>query len=227
MNERATVEHLGGLPLLWVEPTNPKAWQFDVKYAIDRVVAATALLLAAPLLIATAVAVWASVGRPILYRQRRVGRDGREFDMLKFRSMKIATEALEKLPLPALLPGTAPGGVEGLDRRTRVGRFIRRTAIDEVPQLLNVLRGEMSIVGPRPERPEFVEMFARDVHRYGERHRVKAGITGWAQVNGLRGKTSLADRVEWDNYYIDNWSLWLDLKIALATGVALVRHPAE
>jgi exopolysaccharide biosynthesis polyprenyl glycosylphosphotransferase len=227
MNERVTVEHLGGLPLLSVEPTNPKAWQFGVKYAIDRVVAATLLLLAAPLLIAATVAVWASVGRPILYQQRRVGRDGREFDMLKFRSMKTATTATHEFPLTALLPGTGPGGVEGIDRRTRVGRFMRRTAIDEVPQLLNVLRGDMSIVGPRPERPEFVEMFERDVHRYGERHRVKAGITGWAQVHGLRGKTSLADRVEWDNYYIDNWSLWLDLKIVLATGLALVRFPAE
>jgi len=226
MNERVVVEHLGGLPLVAVEPTNPKAWQFRMKYAIDRAVAASLLLLAAPLLIATAVAVWASVGRPILYRQRRVGRDGRGFDMLKFRSMTTAATARE-FPVAALLPGAAPGGVEGIDRRTRVGRLIRRTAIDELPQLLNVLRGEMSIVGPRPERPEFVEMFERDVYRYGERHRVKAGITGWAQVNGLRGKTSLADRVEWDNYYIDNWSLWLDLKIVLATGRALVRFPAE
>jgi exopolysaccharide biosynthesis polyprenyl glycosylphosphotransferase len=227
MKERVIVEHLGGLPLLSVEPTNPKAWQFGVKYAIDRAVAAALLLLAAPVFIGVAVAVWASMGRPILYRQRRVGRDGREFDMLKFRSMKTVTSATDEFPLPALLPGLAPGGVEGVDRRTHVGRFIRRTAIDELPQLLNVLSGDMSIVGPRPERPEFVEKFERDVHRYGERHRVKAGITGWAQVHGLRGKTSLADRVEWDNYYIDNWSLWLDFKIVLATGRALVRFPAE
>ena len=111
---------------------------------------------------------------------------------------------------PLLPVDTAPGGVEGEDRRTLVGRILRRTSIDELPQLFNVLRGEMSLVGPRPERPEFVEMFGRDIARYGDRHRVKSGITGWAQVHGLRGQTSLAERVEWDNYYIAHWSLALD-----------------
>jgi lipopolysaccharide/colanic/teichoic acid biosynthesis glycosyltransferase len=116
----------------------------------------------------------------------------------------------------------APGGVEGEDRRTRAGALLRRTSIDELPQLFNVVRGEMSIVGPRPERPEYVPFFEEHVYRYGERHRVKAGITGWAQVNGLRGKTSLADRVEWDNFYIENWSLWLDIKILLLTALAVL-----
>ena len=120
---------------------------------------------------------------------------------------------------------TAPGGVEdGEDRRTLVGRILRRTSVDELPQLLNVLRGEMSLIGPRPERPEFVELFGRDIARYGDRHRVKSGITGWAQVHGLRGQTSLAERVEWDNYYIAHWSLALDFKIALLTLVALFRN---
>ena len=119
---------------------------------------------------------------------------------------------------------TAPGGVEGEDRRTPVGRFLRRTSLDELPQLLNVLRGEMSIIGPRPERPEFVELFSDDITRYGDRHRVKSGITGWAQVHGLRGQTSLAERVEWDNYYIAHWSLGLDLKILALTFVALFRN---
>jgi lipopolysaccharide/colanic/teichoic acid biosynthesis glycosyltransferase len=123
----------------------------------------------------------------------------------------------------ALPVDTAPGGVEGEDRRTLVGRFLRRTSIDELPQLVNVLRGEMSLIGPRPERPEFVELFGRDIARYGDRHRVKSGITGWAQVHGLRGQTSLAERVEWDNYYIAHWSLVLDLKIALLTILALLR----
>jgi lipopolysaccharide/colanic/teichoic acid biosynthesis glycosyltransferase len=107
-----------------------------------------------------------------------------------------------------------------------VGGFIRRSSLDELPQLLNVLRGEMSLVGPRPERPEFVELFGQNVRRYDDRHRVKSGITGWAQVHGLRGQTSLADRVEWDNYYIENWSLSLDLKILLMT-LAAVFHRAE
>jgi len=107
--------------------------------------------------------------------------------------------------------------VEGVDRRTRVGAFLRMTSIDELPQLVNVLRGEMSVVGPRPERPEFVSRFEQTVYRYGDRHRVKAGITGWAQVHGLRGQTSIADRAEWDNFYVENWSLWLDVKILLRT----------
>jgi lipopolysaccharide/colanic/teichoic acid biosynthesis glycosyltransferase len=138
--------------------------------------------------------------------------------------------SLEDEPVEIELPpDTAPGGIEGDDRRTRVGAFLRRTSIDERPQLLNVLKGEMSLVGPRPERPEFVGLFEESVYRYSDRHRVKAGITGWAQVNGLRGKTSLADRVEWDNHYIENWSLWLDLKIALMTALAVVRssHQVE
>jgi lipopolysaccharide/colanic/teichoic acid biosynthesis glycosyltransferase len=122
-----------------------------------------------------------------------------------------------------LSPGRAPGGVEGSDRRTWMGRFLRRTSLDELPQLVNVLRGEMSLIGPRPERPEFVELFSHDVPRYEERHRVKSGITGWAQVHGLRGRSSLADRVEWDNYYIAHWSLALDLKVMALTLAALFR----
>jgi len=104
-----------------------------------------------------------------------------------------------------------------------VGAVLRRASLDELPQLFNVLRGDMSIVGPRPERPEFVRLFTDNVMRYGDRHRVKSGITGWAQVHGLRGQTSLSDRVEWDNYYIENWSLWLDAKILLMTLVSTLR----
>jgi lipopolysaccharide/colanic/teichoic acid biosynthesis glycosyltransferase len=166
--------------------------------------------------------VWLSSGRPILYRQERVGRDGKRFDMLKFRSMRPPTGQTNVDVV--LAADTAPGGVEGDDRRTRVGTLMRRTSLDELPQLFNVVRGEMSFIGPRPERPEFVETFEEKVHRYGERHRVKSGITGWAQVSGLRGKTSVADRIEWDNYYIENWSLWFDLKILLMT-LAVVARP--
>src|SRR3712207_2325893 len=107
-------------------------------------------------------------------------------------------------------------------RTTRLGRVLRATSVDELPQLFNVLRGEMSLVGPRPERPEFANFFERNVYRYVDRNRVKAGITGWAQVHGLRGKTCLTDRVEWDNYYIENWSLWLDFKILLMTVTAVL-----
>ena len=217
------IEHLGALPFVSTYPSDPRGWQFRVKYAVDRILAALALLALLPLLGVIALAVRMSVGRPILFRQVRVGRDGRRFEMLKFRSMKPAEP--DARPADRFEPpsGSAPGGVEGVDRRTRVGAFLRRTSLDELPQLVNVLRGEMSIVGPRPERPEFVELFERDVYRYTERHRVKSGITGWAQVHGLRGKTSLADRVEWDNYYIENWSLWLDFKILLLTVLAAAR----
>src|SRR4030081_2420382 len=144
------------------------------------------------------------------------------------RSEAVAVPAPAMAAGPSFLPGadTAPGGVEGKDRRTSVGRFLRRTSLDELPQLFNVLKGEMSIIGPRPERPEFVELFGRDIARYGDRHRVKSGITGWAQVHGLRGQTSLAERVEWDNYYIAHWSLGLDAKI-LALTVAALFHDAE
>jgi lipopolysaccharide/colanic/teichoic acid biosynthesis glycosyltransferase len=166
---------------------------------------------------------------PVLFRQRRIGRDGQVFDLYKFRSMHMDALQAELVRddanvLESLLGGdTAPGGVEGDDRRTPIGRFLRRTSLDELPQLLNVLRGEMSLIGPRPERPEFVELFNQDIIRYDDRHRVKSGITGWAQVHGLRGQTSLAERVEWDNYYIAHWSLGLDLKILALTFVALLR----
>jgi lipopolysaccharide/colanic/teichoic acid biosynthesis glycosyltransferase len=115
--------------------------------------------------------------------------------------------------------------VEGADRRTAIGRFLRRTSLDELPQLINVARGEMSLVGPRPERPEFVEIFNGQFRRYGERHRMKSGMTGWAQVHGLRGQTSIVKRVEWDNYYIENWSLGLDIRILFMTVAAILRRP--
>ena len=193
-----------------------------LKDSFDQTTAVLVLLVIAPLLVAAALATWISLGRPIFFRQVRVGRDGRRFEMLKFRSMRPAPTARVAFDLP---PDTAPGGVEGGDRRTTLGAFLRRTSLDELPQLINVLKGEMSLIGPRPERPEFVGLFEESIYRYSDRHRVKSGITGWAQVHGLRGKTSLSDRVEWDNYYIENWSLWLDLKVLLLTFLAVVNTP--
>jgi len=169
-------------------------------------------------------AVRLTMGRPVFFRQPRIGRDGRSFEMLKFRSMMSGGED-GKVEAQAVAPvGLAPGGVEGDDRRTRLGSILRRASIDELPQLINVLRGEMSLVGPRPERPEFVSQFEQSVYRYTDRHRVKSGITGWAQVNGLRGKTSIADRAEWDNFYIENFSLRLDVKILLQTAGAVLAN---
>jgi len=217
---RLAVEHLGGLPLVFLDASEPKGLSFRIKYLMDRVLAALFLCLTLPAFAAAGLAVWCSLGRPIFYKQRRVGRDGKEFWLLKFRSM---TEAHDEVSAPGNARDTAPGGVEGEDRRTRVGAFLRRTSLDELPQLLNVLRGDMSLVGPRPERPEFVAQFEASVRRYDRRLRAKSGITGWAQINGLRGKTSISDRVEWDNYYIENRSLWLDFKIILFTLPALFK----
>jgi exopolysaccharide biosynthesis polyprenyl glycosylphosphotransferase len=224
VGEKVSIDHIGGLPLVTAHHADPKGWQFAVKYTIDRLLAGMALLLLSPVLIGAMVAVRISLGRPIFFRQTRIGRDGRPFEMLKLRTMLPQRDGANVLE-PEWFPrdDTAPGGVEGDDRRTRVGAFLRRTSIDELPQLINVVRGEMSLIGPRPERPEYVQMFEESVYRYGERHRVKAGITGWAQVNGLRGQTSLSDRVEWDNHYIENWSLWFDVKIAVLTVLSVFR----
>jgi exopolysaccharide biosynthesis polyprenyl glycosylphosphotransferase len=243
--ERVSVEHIGGLPLFAMRPSDPKGFQFAIKYTIDRIVAAVLLLLISPIMISLAIATKLSMGGQIFFRQRRVGLDGRHFEILKFRSMKDPAPITAAVALNGsngnhsngnghggpngfpLSADTAPGGVEGEDRRTSVGRFLRKTSLDELPQLINVLRGEMSLIGPRPERPEFVERFGEDVHRYRDRHRVKSGITGWAQIHGLRGQTSISDRAEWDNYYIENWSLWLDFKIALMTLPCLLQGTGE
>ncbi|MGH2854263.1 MAG: exopolysaccharide biosynthesis polyprenyl glycosylphosphotransferase [Solirubrobacteraceae bacterium] len=221
INNRVGYDTVGGLPLLSFTAVDPKGVQFALKHAFDRVFAALLVVVLSPVLACTAFAVRLTSPGPVLFRQRRVGRDGTLFDLYKFRSMHMDDVAATELMLER---DTAPGGVEGSDRRTPIGRFLRRTSLDELPQLFNVLRGEMSIIGPRPERPEFVELFRQDVTRYGDRHRVKSGITGWAQVHGLRGQTSLAERVEWDNYYIAHWSLALDLKILVLTFGALLHN---
>ncbi len=230
INDRVGYDTVGGLPLLSFSTVDPNGLQFAVKHGMDRILALTLLIVLSPVLLLAALAVRLSSPGPAFFKQRRVGRDGKVFDFYKFRSMRVQPgqanpDEEDVSALAFLLAGDiAPGGVEGEDRRTAVGRFLRRTSLDELPQLFNVLRGDMSIVGPRPERPEFVELFRQDIIRYGDRHRVKSGITGWAQVHGLRGQTSLAERVEWDNYYIAHWSVGLDLKILALTVLALFRN---
>jgi lipopolysaccharide/colanic/teichoic acid biosynthesis glycosyltransferase len=173
------------------------------------------------------------MGRPVLFRQRRVGRDGHAFEMLKFRTMRGTPDAVGEADshwAALILAGTSvePNEVvaapKAEDRRTLVGALLRRLSLDELPQLWNVVRGDMSLIGPRPERTAYVEQFERAVYRYPDRHRVKSGLTGWAQVHGLRGETSLEDRIEWDNYYIENWSPMLDLKIVLMTLTVVLRR---
>ncbi len=218
ISERSTLDFVGGLPLVSLRPIDPRGWQFSLKHTLDRVMAASALLVLAPVMLLVAIAVRMASPGPVLFRQRRVGRDGRVFDVLKFRTM-YECDHTERFDPPE---GCAPGGVEGEDRRTPIGAWLRNTSLDELPQLINVLRGEMSLVGPRPERPEFVSRFAAEVRRYDDRHRVKSGITGWAQVSGFRGQTPIADRVEWDNHYIQNWSLRMDLRIIAMTLVEVL-----
>lgn len=227
LEQRVTGRELpatAGVPLLHIG-TQRSRTALALKHGADRTVAGLSLLLLTPLFIGVAVAIRVTMGSPVYFRQDRIGVGGQPFQMLKFRTMLESLDgAADKDDGASWRPGTGlgPGGVEGRDRRTRLGRLLRRTSLDELPQLVNVLRGEMSLVGPRPERPEYVAQFLSEVHKYSERHRVRVGITGLAQVQGLRGQTSLAERIEMDNYYIDNWSLWLDAQILLRTVRAVV-----
>jgi exopolysaccharide biosynthesis polyprenyl glycosylphosphotransferase len=241
INERTTLDHVGGLPLLTLNAIDPKGWQFAIKHAVDRGLALVSLAMISPVMLALALGVRLSSPGPIFFRQRRVGRDGRDFTMLKFRTMRgdpsaegeadAGWAAQIRSDIDAVEPviddadsATRPAP---LDRTTRIGRFLRDYSLDELPQLFNVLRGDMSLVGPRPERVSYVRDFEQLVDRYADRHRVKSGLTGWAQVNGLRGETSIADRVEWDNFYIQNWSLWLDLRIVALTLIAVFKPSAS
>jgi len=221
---RMEVRQVGSLPLSELRAVDPRDIRFAIKHLLDRAVAGLVLIVLAPLLLTVAGLVKAGSAGPALFRQRRIGRDGREFTMFKFRTMHAPRDPGIQFVPP---PGFAPGGVEHVDRRTPLGRWLRRTSIDELPQLINVLRGEMSLIGPRPERPEYVRQFAAELRRYDRRHRVKSGITGLAQVTGLRGQTPIVERAEYDNFYVQNWSFWLDLKIALRTFKALLSPNGE
>jgi len=207
-----SIGDLGGLPLLSVRDVALRGWKLTLKRGVDLLGSAVGLVLLSPLLMLVAAAIKLDSPGPVFYAQERMGLDARPFWCLKFRSMRADAEK------------EGPGWTTADDPRvTRVGRLIRRFSIDELPQLINVLVGEMSLVGPRPERPVYVEQFRRSIPRYMDRHREKAGLTGWAQVNGLRGDTSIAERTKYDLWYIENWSLWLDFKIILRTFFSLFR----
>jgi exopolysaccharide biosynthesis polyprenyl glycosylphosphotransferase len=199
-------DHIGSIPVMRIKTPNLVGPGRRIKRAFDIAVSGFALLLVAPLMGMIALAV-RSEGPDVIFRQPRVGRNGKVFDVLKFRSMKPADET----------DSATTWSIANDNRVSAIGRFLRMSSLDEIPQLWNILRGDMSLVGPRPERPHFVEQFSQQYDRYSHRHRVKAGLTGMSQVSGLRGDTSIADRARYDNYYIENWSLWLDIKIILRT----------
>jgi len=203
---------LGGLPLLTVRDVALRGWRRVAKRLMDVAGAAVGLVLVSPLLLLTAVLIKLDSPGPVFYVQERMGLDARPFGMIKFRSMRRDAEV------------RGPGWTSQDDpRTTRLGRILRRLNVDELPQLINVLLGEMSLVGPRPERPVYVAQFRRSIPRYMDRHREKAGMTGWAQVNGLRGDTSIAERTKYDLWYIENWSLLLDIKILIRTVFSIFR----
>jgi Undecaprenyl-phosphate glucose phosphotransferase len=206
---RARIEDLDGVPVINVNDPSIQGFNSILKRAIDIAISTVALLvLAVPLGIIALLVKLTSRG-PVFYQQERMGLDGKPFTILKFRSMEDDAER-----------ETGPVWAQQDDARvTTLGRFLRRSNLDELPQLWNVLRGDMSIVGPRPERPHFVEQFKHRIPQYMLRHKVKAGLTGWAQVNGWRGNTPLEKRIEYDLYYIENWSVRLDLKIMWLTVV--------
>jgi exopolysaccharide biosynthesis polyprenyl glycosylphosphotransferase len=206
MTAGVTIDDLGGLPLLSIRDVALRGWKLSLKRAMDVVGSAIGLVLLSPLMMLVALLIKLDSKGPVLFVQERMGLDAKPFPILKFRSMRTDAEA------------NGPGWtVEGDPRVTRLGRFIRRTSVDELPQFINVLLGDMSLVGPRPEQPAFVEQFRKRVPRYMERHLEKAGITGWAQVNGLRGDTSIEERTKYDLWYTENWSIWLDIKIVIRT----------
>lgn len=200
-------DHIGSIPIMRVRNPNLHGPARLIKRCFDVVVAVLALITLLPVLAAAALAVRIEGGPGVIFRQVRVGRDGKHFELLKFRSMRPANDPETQMKW----------GASTAERVGPVGRFLRCTSIDELPQLWNILRGDMTVVGPRPERPHFVEQFSTQFERYSHRHRVQVGLTGFAQVSGLRGDTSIADRARHDNFYIENWSLWLDIKIVLRT----------
>lgn len=202
-----SVDELGGMPLLTVRDMPLRGWKLSLKRGLDMAGAMVGLVLLSPFIVLTAILIRLESPGSVWFCQERAGLDGRPFPMIKFRTMRRDAE----------LQGTWT--VENDPRVTRIGRWMRKSNWDEIPQLINVLLGQMSLVGPRPEQPIYVEKFRTQIPRYMERHREKAGMTGWAQVNGFRGDTSIEDRTKYDLYYVENWSVWFDVKIIIRTVV--------
>jgi exopolysaccharide biosynthesis polyprenyl glycosylphosphotransferase len=211
MQSQSRTDHVWGVPLVRLHRAIYRSITWRLKRVFDVGMAAIAITITAPILLFCALAVRRE-GRDIFFRQQRVGVDGRAITILKFRSLKPVDEN----------ESATTWNISHDDRLTATGRFLRKTSLDELPQLWSILRGDMSLVGPRPERPHFVTEFSNSYAGYGNRHRVPAGLTGWAQVHGLRGDTSIEDRARFDNYYIENWSLWLDVKILIRTCAAVL-----
>lgn len=208
MSRNVEVEYLSNVPLLGFRALPlDDPWNRFVKRTFDLTVTMIMLVLTSPFWIVLAILIKIDDGGPILYKQERMGRDMKVFNVLKFRTMRVNAEK-----------ESGPVWAKANDqRRTKTGQFLRRWNLDELPQLLNVLRGDMSLVGPRPERPHFIEQFRDDIPRYMARHRIKSGLTGWAAVNGYRGNTSILERTKYDLYYMENWSLVFDLEILFMT----------
>ncbi len=211
-----TMGELGDVPLITVRDITLRGWKLSLKRGLDLLGSGLGLIFLSPFLLLTAIAIKLESKGPAFYTQERMGLDGRPFQMIKFRSMRQDAES-----------SGIGWTVENDPRVTRIGRFMRKTSWDEMPQLINVLLGEMSLVGPRPERPFYVQQFRSQIPRYMERHREKAGMTGWAQVNGLRGDTSIAERTAYDLWYVENWSLWLDVKIIIRTAFGMFTGRGE
>jgi exopolysaccharide biosynthesis polyprenyl glycosylphosphotransferase len=213
MASEVTIGDLDGLPLVSIRDVALRGWRLTLKRAVDLIFSALALIVLSPFMLLTALLIRLDSEGPVFYAQERVGLDGVVFPCVKFRTMRRDAEN-----------DTGPVWATRNDhRRTRLGSLLRRFSIDELPQFINVLFGQMSVVGPRPERPVFVEQFKQSLPRYMERHREKAGLTGWAQVNGYRGDTSIEERTRYDLWYVENWSLLLDFKIMFKTAWEVLR----
>ena len=214
VTSKVNVDDIDGIPVIGLKESPLQCFNLFFKRAFDLIFSTVLLIVLSPLLLVLLIVIKLNSKGPVLYNQERVGEDNKTFTIYKFRSMRMDAEE-----------HTGPVWAQERDpRRTKVGTFMRKMSFDELPQLFNILRGNMSLIGPRPERPFFVEQFKNDILGYMSRHRIKPGITGWAQVNGLRGNTSIVERTKYDLYYIENWSMAFDLKILVRTILEFCFH---